>query len=133
MPVAGVFMTNPLETQDSASESWKLILEDEYKTVKSLIKLKKSYDDKIDAGEKLTTQEVQAFLKINEQLNRIKKTQWDRRMAEEKRRQEITPEQAKEVLDKFINILQEHPQVGAAIEKHREELSKIFEEKMKFE
>ena len=49
-------------------EAQKLALDDEFRTVATLIKIKKPYEDKIDAEGKLDPQEVYALLKANEQL-----------------------------------------------------------------
>lgn len=102
-------------------------------TLERLKRMREPYDKEIDAGIKQDPQAVHGFLKINDQIIGIIKICTDRELALEKLKKEITPEQAKEVLERFMAILQEHPKVGAAIREHREELIKIFEQKMELE
>jgi len=111
-------------------EAEKLALDDENRKIIINLKAREPYEKKLDAGDILNPQEVHALLKINDQLIAIEKRIWERKMAEEKLKREITPEQAKEVVDKVFEALEEHPQVGAIINKHREELAKLFEKKM---
>lgn len=95
--------------------------------------MREPYDKEIDIGIKQDPQALHGILKVNEQIIGIVKICSDRELAMERMKREITPEQAKEVVEKFIAILREHPQVGAVVEKYRQELLDIFEQKMQFE
>lgn len=114
-------------------EAEKLALDDENRKITINLKAREPYEKKLDAGEMLNPQETHALLKINEQLIAIEKRIWERRVTEERMKKEITPEQAKEVMNKVFEVMEEHPQVGAAIRQHREELAKLFEQKMELE
>ena len=102
-------------------------------TLERLQRMREPYDKEIDAGVKQDPQAVHGFLKINDQIIGIIKICTDRELALEKLKKQITPEQAKEVMDKVYEVLEEHPQVGAAIRQHRSELAKLFEQKMELE